>query len=250
LHLLEKYGPSSFLAPMYGISEFCQAFCRLCAVYGGIYVLKRQPEKLNFDKEKNLFKSLMDPDGQELSSNFLVSSLDYVPKEWINTNSKRYVNRCVCVTNTPFKENDRQSILVIPPGTFGNDAAINVLQLSYDVFVCPKDKYLVHFTTESSDPDPKSLRKAVSSLLSLESSEKPKILYCAYFSFEIKTISDPKLIPDNVFVTNDPDTLIHNESPLEQAQSIFSKMYPTEEYFPKAPNPEDLVWEQDAEKKE
>ena len=37
---LGRFGPSAFLASMYGHGEVAQALCRVCAVHGGIYVLR------------------------------------------------------------------------------------------------------------------------------------------------------------------------------------------------------------------
>jgi RAB protein geranylgeranyltransferase component A len=42
LRSLGKFGPTAYLAPFYGSSELPQAFCRLCAVWGGTYMLTRR----------------------------------------------------------------------------------------------------------------------------------------------------------------------------------------------------------------
>jgi RAB protein geranylgeranyltransferase component A len=36
---LGRFGNTPFLWPMYGSGELPQAFCRLCAVFGGVYYL-------------------------------------------------------------------------------------------------------------------------------------------------------------------------------------------------------------------
>ena len=41
LSSLGKYSDTSLLVPIYGTSEVVQAFCRMCAVWGGVYVLRR-----------------------------------------------------------------------------------------------------------------------------------------------------------------------------------------------------------------
>eukprot|EP01041_Mallomonas_annulata_P004415 gene4415-8790_t len=40
MRAMGQYGGTAFLAPLYGVSEVPQAFCRICAVWGGIYVLR------------------------------------------------------------------------------------------------------------------------------------------------------------------------------------------------------------------
>merc|ERR1719430_1245122 len=46
LSSLGRFGPTPFLWSMYGTGELPQAFCRLCAVFGGIYYLGRSLEGL------------------------------------------------------------------------------------------------------------------------------------------------------------------------------------------------------------
>ena len=42
LRSLGQYGPTAFLEPFYGSGELPQAFCRLCAVWGGTYMLQHR----------------------------------------------------------------------------------------------------------------------------------------------------------------------------------------------------------------
>merc|ERR1719300_440894 len=46
LSSLGRFGPTPFLWSMYGTGELPQAFCRLCAVFGGVYYLGRSLEGL------------------------------------------------------------------------------------------------------------------------------------------------------------------------------------------------------------
>lgn len=48
-----RYGQTSFLMPIYGTSEFTQAFCRLSAVWGGVFVLRDTVDCVFVTKEKD-----------------------------------------------------------------------------------------------------------------------------------------------------------------------------------------------------
>ena len=39
LDALGRYGETAFLYPLYGSAEVAQAFCRMCAVWGGTHIL-------------------------------------------------------------------------------------------------------------------------------------------------------------------------------------------------------------------
>nr|KAF6435198.1 CHM Rab escort protein [Rousettus aegyptiacus] len=48
---LGRYGNTPFLFPLYGQGELPQCFCRMCAVFGGIYCLRHSVQCLVVDKE-------------------------------------------------------------------------------------------------------------------------------------------------------------------------------------------------------
>ncbi|CAE7436725.1 CHML [Symbiodinium microadriaticum] len=46
-----RFGSTSFLMPIYGTSEFTQAFCRLSAVWGGVFVLRESVDRVFVTQE-------------------------------------------------------------------------------------------------------------------------------------------------------------------------------------------------------
>lgn len=58
LQSLGRYGNTPFIFPMYGCGEIPQCFCRLSAVFGGIYCLKRPIEEIHFDETLNQFHAI------------------------------------------------------------------------------------------------------------------------------------------------------------------------------------------------
>jgi RAB protein geranylgeranyltransferase component A len=65
LRALGRYGNTAFLTCMYGSGELCQAFCRLSAVNGGVYMLRQRPVALVRNAVSLTAQPLADP---ELSS--------------------------------------------------------------------------------------------------------------------------------------------------------------------------------------
>ncbi|CAN0435773.1 unnamed protein product, partial [Discosporangium mesarthrocarpum] len=41
LSALGRFGSTAFITPMFGVGELPQAFCRMAAVHGAVYVLRR-----------------------------------------------------------------------------------------------------------------------------------------------------------------------------------------------------------------
>lgn len=180
------------------------------------------------------------------------------------------ISRCVCITNAPLKAEETITLIIIPPGQYGNIHSITVFQYSADLCVCPKDKCmfslyacltfkdLVYFFTQGSDAQ-KDLLGAVTALLQLPTSDpsgsddgdktrKPSILYHQFFNQVIRVPSVTP--PTNLFVTSDPGVQLDFSEEIEQAKKLFATICPGELFLPKAPNPEDIIWEQDPENQE
>lgn len=58
LQSLGRYGNSPFLFPMYGCGEIPQCFCRLSAVFGGIYCLKRPITEIQLNSTLDEFHAI------------------------------------------------------------------------------------------------------------------------------------------------------------------------------------------------
>lgn len=58
LQSLGRYGNSPFLFPMYGCGEIPQCFCRLSAVFGGIYCLKRPITEIQLNETLDEFHAI------------------------------------------------------------------------------------------------------------------------------------------------------------------------------------------------
>jgi len=250
-----RYGTTPFLVGLYGMSELPQAFCRLCAVYGGMYILRRSAQELHIDKETGKYNGIVDTEGQSLFSNWLVTSLDYVPQQFVDNSES--LSRCVCVTSYPLHSGEQQVLFVIPPnsGTFNNKHTITLFQFSHELSVCPKGTYLYHFVCRASSTAKNDLESVVTSILKLpknpgcvEDLTSPNVesvvLYCVYYNQPVRKPS-PRAsdLPPNVLLCSDPDGELDCTSSVKEAKRLFALMCPDQEFLPKVPNPEDIVWE-------
>ena len=175
-----RYGNTSFLVPVYGTSEFAQAFCRLSAVWGGIFVLREsithfQTSPIDLTKDgiqiPHKITSVKLSNGRIISceniicdddSNFqLPSSLNSttttsVTPETTNETipTKRLLLRHMILDQSILPEVDSfRGVIVIPSDTetLNNEYAIYVLQLDSSLFVAPAGLFVVYFLTYIND---------------------------------------------------------------------------------------------------
>jgi RAB protein geranylgeranyltransferase component A len=88
LKSLGRFGKCAFLRPLYGgASEVAQAFCRACAVHGGVYMLNQPVKKYLLNEDKSQCVGIVTGEGQQIKSKWIIGSMEYMNKEWLDVES-------------------------------------------------------------------------------------------------------------------------------------------------------------------
>ncbi|KFZ52514.1 Rab proteins geranylgeranyltransferase component A 2, partial [Antrostomus carolinensis] len=258
LQCLGRYGNTPFLFPLYGQGEIPQCFCRLCAVFGGIYCLRHPVRCLVVDKESGRCKAIVDHFGQRISANYFIVEDSYLSESVCTNVSYRQISRAVLITDRSVLNTDSEqqvSILTVPPEEPGKPA-VCVIELCSSTMTCMKDTYLVHLTCPSTKTAREDLEPVVQKLFHLnteketenEELEKPGVLWAVYFNMRDSSGVDRNSyegLPSNVYVCSGPDSALGNDCAVKQAETIFQEMFPAEEFCPPPPNPEDIIYDED-----
>uniref|UniRef100_G3X8N4 RAE1/2 domain-containing protein n=1 Tax=Meleagris gallopavo TaxID=9103 RepID=G3X8N4_MELGA len=260
LQCLGRYGNTPFLFPLYGQGEIPQCFCRMCAVFGGIYCLRHSVQCLVVDKESGRCKAVVDHFGQRISASYFIVEDSYLSESVCVNVCYRQLSRAVLITDQSVLKTDSEqqvSILTVPPVDLGQPA-VCVIELCSSTMTCMKDTYLVHLTCPSTKTAREDLEPVVRKLFSLnaeteketegEELEKPRVLWAVYFNMRDSSGIDKNSysgLPSNVYVCSGPDSALGNDCAVKQAETIFQEMFPTEEFCPAPPNPEDIIYDED-----
>lgn len=203
LESIGRFGAASaFLYPMYGQGEMPQAFCRVAAVRGAIYVLRRPVDAILVDKLTGECRGVHTKFGQMLYSPKVVIGPGFWPvskdlpreetgsksssenifekvdgglkeEEFNKKKGPSYVARCLCIVDSSIIQNSSTIFLVFPPKSLEsqNSHAIRCLQVSSATATAPRDHYVVHFSTPCPNERTSSeslLRPAVLSLFDFD----------------------------------------------------------------------------------
>ncbi|NXW62310.1 RAE1 geranylgeranyltransferase, partial [Eurystomus gularis] len=258
LQCLGRYGNTPFLFPLYGQGEIPQCFCRLCAVFGGIYCLRHSVQCLVVDKESGRCKAIVDHFGQRISANYFIVEDSYLSESTCTNVCYRQISRAVLITDQSVLNTDSEqqvSILTVPPVDPGKPA-VCVIELCSSTMTCMKGTYLVHLTCPSMKTAREDLEPVVQKLFNLnteqenetEELEKPRVLWAVYFNMRDSSGVEKNSyngLPANVYVCSGPDSALGNDCAVKQAETIFREMFPTEDFCPAAPNPEDIIYDED-----
>ncbi|XP_038020676.1 rab proteins geranylgeranyltransferase component A 1 isoform X1 [Motacilla alba alba] len=258
LQCLGRYGNTPFLFPLYGQGEIPQCFCRLCAVFGGIYCLRHAVRCLVLDRASGRCKAIVDHFGQRISANYFIVEDSYLSESTCTNVCYRQISRAVLITDQSVLNTDSEqqvSILTVPPLEPAR-AAVCVIELCSSTMTCMKDTYLVHLTCPSTKTAREDLEPVVQKLFNLnteketenEELEKPRVLWAVYFNMRDSSGVEKSSyagLPSNVYVCSGPDSALGNDCAVKQAETIFREMFPTEEFCPPPPNPEDIIYDED-----
>lgn len=134
-----RYGNTPFLFPMYGCGELPQCFCRLCAVFGGIYCLNKPIDSVKIVSDEKVEIKCAN---QILSAKKLVHGLasNVLPEDM----SHEMLSRAVIITSAPLggssvnSETDGGGVVLLYHPIEGSSDGITMIQLSHFSGCVPK----------------------------------------------------------------------------------------------------------------
>lgn len=236
----EKYGRSPFIFPLYGCGEFPQSFCRLSAVFGGVYCLNTNVDSV---KISDNFVVKFSDKGHEVTSDKLV--MDHTSALTLNLTItpvvKDKLSRAILVTKKSIVQNDDHliSFLRIPPSD-RNANTVYLLELNSSVTVCPPGLNLVYLWTRAST---KNAMQDLSSTVSRIFKDNQDITWKFFYQQLCESnncLIGEDLIP-NLHITSPPCNDIDYETIIKEAEVIFHKICPDQEFLPRAPDPEEII---------
>ncbi len=78
-----------------------------------------------------------------------------------------------------------------------------------------------------------------------KNSENPTVLYSLFFNVPCTTKFNVDGQEGPIYNSSGPSFEVDYDLTLEQSENLFRKIYPSEEYLPKAPDPEEIVFGDD-----
>ena len=213
-----RYGNSPFIYPVWGLSGLAEAFSRLCALYGGTYMLNRDVDEILFDENGN-FRGIKSQ-GEEAYGKILITEPSYVEKLKKVKPTGQVIRRICILNHTVPNTKDVDSCQIIIPQkqvNRKNDIFIAVLNSTHSV--CKKGYYLAIISTMVETKDPKAELKPAMDIIGepLEIFDKVSDIYEPIdTSFK-----------DNIFITTSFDPQSHFENDTDNVIDIYQKITET-----------------------
>ncbi|KAH7826345.1 putative Rab GDP dissociation inhibitor beta [Monocercomonoides exilis] len=206
------YGESPYLYPKYGIGEVGQGFARLSAVFGAVYILNCNVDKILFDENGNVRGISAGTETPRAPR--LVMDPSYFPEY---SRSVGKIARAICIMSHPVKDTDNadSGMIIIPQSQCGRHHDVYVSFLSSAHCVCPKGKFLafVSTTVETAEPE-KELAAGMKLLNPVDE----------YF-FRVSELYAPIKSGDkNIHVSNSIDATSHFETVMDDVFRLYKEV--------------------------
>ena len=210
-----RYGNSPFIYPVWGLSGLAEGFSRLCALYGGTYMLNRDVEEILYDDSGN-FKGIKSQ-GEEAYGKILITEPSYVQK-FNKVKSVGKVIRRICILDHPIpKTNDVDSCqIILPQKQINRKNDIFIACLNSTHCVCKKGYYLAIISTIAETDKPIEEIQLAMDVVGpvLETFDKVSDLYEPVdTSFK-----------GNVYITSSFDSQSHFENDTDNVIDIYEKI--------------------------
>jgi|EP00669_Euglena_mutabilis_P010101 Rab GDP dissociation inhibitor len=152
---VNMYGSSPYVYPLYGLGDIPQAFARLCAVYGGTYMLHKPVDKILWGEDG---KFVGVQSGEEVAKAPIVVG---DPSYFLPYNKCKKVGqvvRAICLLDHPIPnlpDGAKSAQIIIPQSELNRKADMYVTCTSFVHKVCPDGYFiaLVSTTVETANPE-------------------------------------------------------------------------------------------------
>jgi len=141
---IDRYGPSPFIYPIWGLSGIAEGFSRLCALYGGTYMLNRDCEEILYDENKKFIG--IKSQGEIAKGKILLAEPSYLVK-YGKVVSKGKVIRCICILDhqIPNTNDLPASQIILPQRQINRKNDIFIATLNHTHGVCKKRLHTSHY---------------------------------------------------------------------------------------------------------
>nr|CCA26069.1 rab proteins geranylgeranyltransferase component A p [Albugo laibachii Nc14] len=257
-----RFANSAFLIPIFGVSELTQSFCRLGAVYGGIYVLRApvygfvESQGIDTDRDHVGVRT----DSGILKGRHILVNGSYLPLFMKKHERPVYprVLRAIVIMRASLRTTEKRFLVIIPPedASYENPFAIHILQLDESAGTCPEGLYVLQISTKlphewfnDQEKSFKLMTSVIQDQLALGFIDEEVVLYQAIFTMNHVTSARLPVeckLPKNVTLCETPISPYASEdlsgysseigfaSAVANARAIFTSMFPDQPFLPKS----------------
>jgi Rab GDP dissociation inhibitor len=216
---ISRAGTSPFIYPVYGLSTLPEAFSRLCAVQGGVFILRTEVQEVVYEDGKAV-GVVAKPDfadsPQAARAPIIVADPTYLPEAKRPPSAGNVVRSIMITDAAPRGVKTTSAQIIVPQAQVGRRHDIYVSMLSSQHMVCAKGKYIVIASTTQETKGP--IDAELKPVLDLF---EPHAVIAKFDSDAVVYKPHDKVPTDGVFCTGSYDATTHFESVMDDVAQVW-----------------------------
>mmetsp|Transcript_37187 Transcript_37187/g.82724 ORF Transcript_37187/g.82724 Transcript_37187/m.82724 type:complete len:452 (-) Transcript_37187:407-1762(-) len=204
---------SPYLYPRYGLGELPQAFARLSAVYGGVYMLSKPDVKVNYDASGVAVG--VSSEGETATAKFVVGDPSYFPEK---VRPVGQIVRAIAFLSHPIPNTDNaHSVqIILPQKQIGRKSDMYVFCCSYAHNIAATNKWIAFVSANVETANPEA---ELAPGLALLGPIDEKFV-------EVRTVCEPVEdgTRDKCFISKGYDPTSHFETTIEDVLAMYRRI--------------------------
>uniref|UniRef100_A0A915JMQ5 RAE1/2 domain-containing protein n=1 Tax=Romanomermis culicivorax TaxID=13658 RepID=A0A915JMQ5_ROMCU len=232
LNSVGRYGNSPFLWTLYGSGELPQCFCRMCAVYGGVYCLRMPLQALIVNEEQKLISAII-TDNKRVNCNQKFVTSRQILQEREFSQDELLVSKTVLITDQSIMNDGKDHISYLNVQLNKDSPSVKILEVSYSGMACPKNLCIVYLSVSYEDESRNDVDDVIKKLFN--DANKPRILFRLDFKqkrFRSETCSEDVRLFTNCIQLPLPDNHLDYDNLFDEISGIFARNFENLPFFP------------------
>lgn len=231
---MQRFGTKTpFLFTNYGTGELTQALCRLCAVHGGTYVLRRGAKAVVQD-ERGTTKGLITSDGDYLKADHIFISRDLIPEN--QNHNQKVIWRFAGIIDGSIVQNEDEQHRFMISVPINENLIVRIRQNDQPVHSGNNQRghCVIYAECSNGDGDQNVLMDCVKRFVNVNENEKledrPNLLWGMIYARDFNGRDRGKEFGVAVL---SPDEVEHDvDSVVSEAERGYRIVHPDGEFFP------------------
>jgi len=213
---LSRFEKSPYIYPVWGLGGLPEGFSRLAAVHGGVYMLRREIEQIEYSDDGQVTGVKVKDEGSATCKQLIGDPSYFVNSKKVEKTGT--VARWLCILDHPVQgtNNSHSAQIILPTKQTGHKSDIYISVQSSELQVAPKNRWIAMISSKVYSNQPKKELAVAYKLLG-------KVLKDFFMSNDTyKACNDN--VNDNVFIASSMDATTHFEHTTKEVMRIYKQI--------------------------